>query len=118
MVGCSFLSLGIFSATEMIAPMVNDKLTTGVLLWAVKDIIVMGVIAVSFGILATGIGFIKKSVPTTIVSAVVIVSVLSNLISGALTNDMFLLITMLIATAGALFVAGVLVGKVTHMEVE
>lgn len=72
----------------------------------------------SLGILATGIGFIKKSVPTTIVSAVVIVSVLSNLIAGALTNDMFLLITMIITMAAALFVAGTLVGKVNRMEVE
>jgi hypothetical protein len=118
MVTCSFLSLGIFSATEMIAPMVNDKLTTGVLLGAVKDIIIMAVIAVSLGILATGIGFIKKSVPTTIVSAVLIVSVLSNLMSGALTNDMFLLIVMLITTAVALLTVGILAKKVNHMEVE
>jgi ABC-type transport system involved in multi-copper enzyme maturation permease subunit len=115
---CGLLSLVIFSATELISPMVNDTLTPGVVLGAAKSVLIMAVIAAALGIVAAGIGFIKKSVPATIVSSVIMVSVLSNIASGALTNDAFLFILMGISAAVALLVGWIFMGKVNHMEVE
>lgn len=118
MIICNLLGLGVFSITESISPMVTGTLTTGILLNAIKGIIMMAVIAASLSIMAAGIGFIKKSVPTTIVSAVVMVSVLCNLMSGALTNSVFLYVLTGISLTAALFVSVLLMGKVNNMEVE
>lgn len=118
MVLCSLLSLGIFSITEQFAPMVNDTLTASTLLGAVKNILVMAVIAPALGVVAAGIGFMQKSVPTTIVSAVVMVSVLGNLMSGALQNAAFSLALLGISVVAGLFICTLLMGKVNTMEVE
>lgn len=115
---CNLLSLGIFAATEHIAPMVSDTMTTDIIIKAIKGTVVMGFTAASLGVVATGVGFIKKSVPTTIVSSVVMVAVLGNLMSGALTNEGFLYIILGISVAAALMVTAFLMSKVNTMEVE
>lgn len=118
MVICSFAALGIFSLTEQFAPMVSDTLTVATLLGAAKNILVMAVIAPALGVVAAGIGFIQKSVPTTIVSAVVMVSVLGNMMSGALQNAAFSVVLLGISVVAAALVCGLLMGKVNVMEVE
>ncbi len=118
MIACSLLSLGIFALTELLFPMVENAFTVTVFLGAAKGVVIMAVIAATLGLIATGIGFIKKSVPTTIVSAVIMVSVLSNIVSGALTNVGFLFILTGISASAAILVGVILMGKVNHMEVE
>lgn len=118
MLVCCVLALGIFSITEQFAPMVSDTLTVATLLATVKNILVMAVIAPSLGIVATGIGFIQKSVPTTIVSAVVMISVLGNFMSGALQNAAFSLVLLCISVLAAAISCGFLMRKVNTMEVE
>ena len=115
---CSLLALGIFSVSEQIAPMVNDTMTAATLVAAARNIVIMAVIAPALGIVATGIGFIRKSVPTTIVSAVVMISVLGNFMSGALQNVAFSIVLLFISVAAAAITCGFLMGKVNTMEVE
>ena len=115
---CSLLALGIFSVSEQFAPMVNDTMTAATLLAAVRNIIIMAVIAPALGIVAAGIGFIRKSVPTTIISAVIMVSVLGNFMSGALQNIAFSVVLMFISVAAAAITCGFLMAKVSTMEVE
>ena len=115
---CSVLALGIFSITEQFAPMVSDTLTAATLLQSMRNILIMAVIAPSLGVVAAGIGFIQKSVPTTIVSAVVMISVLGNFMSGALQNAAFSLVLLCISALAAALTCGLLMGKVNTMEVE
>lgn len=115
---CSLLSLGIFSVSEQIAPMVNDTLTAATLAAVARNICIMAVIAPALGIVAAGIGFIRKSVPATIVSAVVMISVLGNFMSSALQNVAFSVVLLFISAAAAAFTCCILMGKVNAMEVE
>lgn len=115
---CNLLSLVIFAVTERFVPMVNDTMTIDTITTAIKGTVVMGLTSASLGVVATGIGFIKKSVPTTIVSSVVMVAVLGNLMSGALTNEGFLYVLLGISMTSALTVAVILMNKVNSMEVE
>lgn len=115
---CSLLVLGVFSLTEQFAPLVKDTLTAEILLDTVKNIAVTGLIAPALGIVAVGIGFIQKSVPATIVSAVVMVSLLGNFMSGAMQNPAFSLILLVITVAVAVLFCIILMGKVNMMEVE
>ena len=118
MLVCCVLSLGIFSITEQFAPMVNDALTAATLLAAAKNIVVMAVIAPALGVVAAGIGFTQKSVPATIVSAVVMISVLGNFMSGALQNAAFSVVLLFMSVGAAVITCGFLMGKVNTMEVE
>lgn len=118
MVVCSLLVLGLFSVSEQIAPLVSDTLTAATLVAAVRNIIIMAAMAPALGIVAAGFGFIKKSVPTTIVSAVVMVSVLGNFLSGALQNVAFSIVLLFISVAAAAITSGLLMKKVSTMEVD
>lgn len=118
MVICNLLSLGIFGITEKIEPMVSDTMTTDIIAKAIRGTIIMGFTAASLGVVATGVGFIKKSVPTTIVSSVVMVAVLGNIMSGALTNVGFLYVLLGISALTAIIVTTILMGKVKAMEIE
>ena len=118
MTACSLLALGVFSLSEQIAPMVNDTMTAATLVSAARNIVIMAVIAPALGIVAAGIGFIRKSVPTTIVSAVVMISVLGNCMSGALQNVAFSIVLLFISVAAAAITCGFLMRKVNTMEVE
>ncbi|MGF7012175.1 ABC-type transport system involved in multi-copper enzyme maturation permease subunit [Lachnospiraceae bacterium PF1-22] len=118
MIVCSLLALGIFVITEQFAPMVNDTLSRIMVLRMTRNIILMASIAPLLGIVATGIGFIRKSIPTTIVTAVVMISVLGNLMSGALQNDKFLVVLLFIAVAASVIACGCLMFEVNRMEVE
>lgn len=114
---CSVIALGIFCITESIAPMMADTLSAGMILHALKGAVVMAVIAPCLGIVATGLGFVKKSVPTTIVAAVAMVSVLGNILSAALSNSAFLYVLLGISAGAALLVGAVLTRQVNNMEV-
>lgn len=115
---CSVIALGIFSLTEQFSPMVDDTLTMATILSALRSIVVMAIIAPSLGIVATGIGFVSKSVPAAIISAVVMVSLVGNFMSSALQTPVFSLVLLGISVAAAMLSCIILAGKVNSMEVE
>ncbi|MEN1762289.1 hypothetical protein AAIG11_17590 [Anoxynatronum sibiricum] len=69
-----------------------------------------------------GIGYTKKSVPTTIISAVLLASLYSNIafvnIDNAAGADLFLMIFMGITITAGSITTTVLIKKVNHMEAE
>jgi hypothetical protein len=77
----------------------------------------MAIIAASIGIISTGIGFIKKSIPTTIVSAVLMASLMSNVVvnTTAKMNAMYLFGLFMILVAILFSIS--LIRKVNLMEV-
>lgn len=108
----------IFGVTENFAHLVSGNFTFSIMLQAVETTLVMAFIAASIGVVAVGIGFIKKSVPTTIVSAVLIASLMCNIVvnttSSRITMYLFATIMILIGAIFGVF----LIKKVTVMEVE
>ena len=110
-----FLTFGI---TENFIHLVGKAFTLSIMLQVLENTLIMSLIAASIGIAAVGIGFIKKSVPATIVSAVLIASLMCNIVVNASLNR----VTMYILTAVMILVGAVfsmfLIKKINIMEVE
>lgn len=108
----------IFGLSNQFTHLVNEKFTFSVMIHAVEITLIMSIVATSIGIVSVGIGFIKKSVPTTIISAVLISSLMCNIVFNATANKMamylFAIVMMLI---GILF-SMILMKKVNTMEAE
>lgn len=122
MIICNLLAFGIFSVSESISPLVDGMLSVQTLLRTLKVTVIMAVTAAEIGITATGIGFLRKSVPATIVSAVLLSSLFCNIMFNSTSDinksDMTSVIFMSITVITGLAVAFVLMKKVNHMEVE
>lgn len=108
----------IFGITENFIHLVSESFTFSIMVQAVETTLVMALIAASVGVVAVGIGFIKKSVPTTIVSAVLIASIMCNIVanttSSRITMYIFAAVMILIGT----IISVILTKKVNVMEVE
>lgn len=121
MVLSNVLAFGVFSISEYFLPLVDEMLSFHTMLRAFKVTIIMAITAAEIGIIATGIGFIKKSVPTTIVSAVLLSSLFCNIMfnttSDISKSDMASIIFMGIAVIAGAIVKITLMKKVDHMEV-
>ena len=107
-----------FGITENFIHLVGKDFTLSIMLKVVENTLIMSLIAASIGVAAVGIGFIKKSIPTTIVSAVLIASLMCNIVINASLNR----VTMYVLTTVMIFVGTVfsifLIKKVNVMEVE
>ena len=107
-----------FGITENFIHLVGKDFTLSIMLKVVENTLIMSLIAASIGVAAVGIGFIKKSIPTTIVSAVLIASLMCNIV----INTSLSRVTMYVLTTVMIFVGIVfsifLIKKVNVMEVE
>jgi ABC-type transport system involved in multi-copper enzyme maturation permease subunit len=117
----NLLSFGIFSISESIVPLVEGALSAQTLLRALKVTVIMVVTAAGIGVIAMGIGFIKKSVPTTILSAVLLSSVFCNIMFNSTSDtnksDTASIIFMGITVIAGVFAAIIVMKKVNRMEV-
>lgn len=107
----------IFGISEQFIHLVNESLTFSIILQALKTTLLMSLVAASIGIVAVGIGFIKKSVPTTIVSAVLIASLMCNVVNTTSSNRVMYLFAIVMMSIGILF-SMLLMKKINIMEVE
>lgn len=108
----------IFGISEHIIHLVNEDFTLSIMLQAIETTLAMSLVAGGIGIIAVGIGFVKKSVPTTIVSAVLIASLMCNVVVSATSSKgvMYLLAIAVLSTA--MLVIMCLLKTVNKMEVE
>lgn len=108
----------IFGVSEQFLHLVSGNFTYSIMFQAIETTLIMSLIAASIGIVAVGIGFIKKSVPTTIVSSVLIASLMCNIVVNTTSSR----ITMYIFVAVMIFIgimfSAILMKKVEVMEVE
>lgn len=108
----------IFGITERFMHLVAQEFTFSIMLQALKTTLFMSLIAANIGIIAVGIGFIKKSVPTTIISAVLIASLMCNIVVNTTSNKIVMCIcTILMILIGIIF-SLIIIKKVDTMEVE
>ncbi|CAM4335239.1 ABC transporter permease [Paenibacillus tarimensis] len=110
--------LVIFSITESISPIVNDTLSSELLLSIVKTIFVLSITVNGISLIAMRIGFMKRSVPATIVTAFLLCAVVGNIVISSFGNDVLLLILLgVVALAGAIVIIE-LMKKVNSMEID
>lgn len=115
---CTLLPIFVFAATESFAPIVSDTMTSAILIKAVGTIVVSLVAVSAIGLLAMRIGFIKKSVPATLISAFILSAIYGNIAIGSAGN---FIISLLIIGVSLLVILAVFVPlshKINHMEVE
>jgi acyl dehydratase len=98
--------------------LVNEEFTLSIMLQAVETTLIMSFIAASIGIVAVGIGFIKKSVPTTIVSAMLIASLMCNIVASTTSSKTVMYIFAIVMIFIGILFSMILIKKVNIMEVE
>ena len=117
MVICNFIVFLIFGITENFIHLVGNNFTVSIISNIVENTILMSAIAATIGVIAVGIGFIKKSVPTTIISAVLLASLMCNIVVNANPNR-----AAMYVLAAAMVMIGILCSiflmkKINKMEV-
>ncbi len=118
MIISNFIIFLIFGIAENFMHLVNEKFTLAIMLQAIETTLIMSFIAASIGTVAVGIGFIKKSVPTTIVAAVLIASLMCNIVANTTSSKTVMYtFAMIMILIGILF-SMILIKKVNSMEVE
>lgn len=108
----------IFGISEHIIHLVNEDFTLSIMLQAIETTLAMSLVAGGIGIIAVGIGFVKKSTPTTIVSAVLIASLMCNVVVSATSNKGVMYLFAIAVLSTALLIIMCLLKTVIKMEVE
>jgi hypothetical protein len=108
----------IFGITEKFIHLTSEEFTVSSFLQAVTTTLVMAFIAASIGVVAVGIGFIKKSIPTTIISAVLMASLMANIVVSTTANRLVMYAFAMVIIFIGTIMAMLLIKKVISMEVE
>ncbi len=115
---CRMLPVGIFALTETFSPIVSDVMTSDILMKAFFSMFVSFVAASAIGLLSMRIGFIKKSIPTTLISAFILSGIYGNI---AISSEEKPSISLIITTVSLLIIFAILFTlsrKINQMEVE
>jgi len=114
---CNIAVISLFSAISNAVGILPETFTTSEFLYLLKTTAVLSLLAASVGLVAMRIGFIKKSLSWTIVSAIILVGPCGNLFS-LFPNRTFtiMLIEMAILLVIGLIVFLELLSKVNKME--
>ncbi|MDQ1143432.1 ABC-type transport system involved in multi-copper enzyme maturation permease subunit [Bacillus sp. SORGH_AS 510] len=117
MITSSIIIFIIFGISESISPVVDGNITFEIIKRAAKTTFFMSISAVSVGIISMAIGFIKKSIPTTIISAVLLCSLLSNIVAGSISTDSPMVIFTIILVLISVLVINIMTRTINCMEV-
>lgn len=115
---CTILPIYIFSATESFSPIVSDTMTSNLFIKAMSNMAVSLIAVSAIGLLAMGIGFIKKSVSVTLISAFILSGLYGNIAVSSAGNFAVTFLIAGISLVAILVVFVTLSHKINHMEVE
>lgn len=118
MVNSNLAIFFMFGITENFIHLISEDFTFSIMLQAIETTIIMAFIAASIGVVAVGIGFIKKSIPTTIVSAVLIASLMCNIVVNTTANRTMMFVIASVIIFIGIIISMFLIKKVNSMEVE
>ncbi len=115
---CTAIPYIVFSITESVSPIVvQDVMTMGLIEDALKTLGVSVLALGGIGIVSLRIGFIQKSVPTTLISALLLSAIYGNTAINA-NNILFRILISGIGVVVTVTVIVELSNKVNKMEVE
>lgn len=112
------LSVGIFVLTEAFSPIVSDVMTSDIIITAFCNLLVSFVAVSAIGLLSMRIGFIKKSISATLISAFILLGIYGNISISNMGTPAISLIIIGISLIVILIVLVTLCRKINHMEVE
>lgn len=117
MVLCSGAAEVIFFITETMFPLCGDKLTLEVVFSSFGSILCNAVLAGMLGLLSLWIGLFKKSVPVTIVAAVIGASLVCQVLSAAVAFRPVGAIVFIIAAVLTACAVKNMIDQIENMEV-
>jgi len=115
---CMSISILVFAATESIAPIVSDTMTNNLFMKTLRMTFESSVAIIAIGLLSMGIGFLKRSVSITLISAFVLSGIYGNVAVSASANPAISLPVVGISLVIILLVLLTLSNKINYMEVE
>lgn len=113
----TIISLTIFSATEMLFSLVPDIYTLNTIINILLETILCAVYSLFISIISLRIGFQKKSVQITIVSAIILASCSANIISTMSYSRIPFSITWIVIAIIAIVCYIGFIGKVRELEI-
>lgn len=115
---CTILPIGIFITTESFAPIVPDTMTSNIVITAFANMMISFVAVSAIGLLSMSIGFVKKSVSVTLISAFILSGLYGNIAINRAGNIVVSLLIVGVSLIAILTVLFALSHKINHMEVE
>ncbi|MBD3861571.1 bacitracin ABC transporter permease [Bacillus sp. 28A-2] len=114
---CSIIpSFVVFSVTEMLFPIVHDKLTADIFFTLIKTFLVFTCCVNGIGMMAMRVGLMKKSIFITILTAIVLCAVLGNVSIAIYGNDQLNLVLSGVMIVAVLIVILELPGKMDRLQ--
>ncbi|MNO22395.1 ABC-2 family transporter protein [compost metagenome] len=116
----NLLIFSVFGLSDLYFSFMELSFTVEMFISVITNTLMMAVIMPMLGIVAVGVGFIKKSVPVTILSAVILSSIFCNIIFnviGVKWGFAIILIFMLLTVIAAIITIASLKKRVEVMEV-
>ena len=114
---CGAVIQAVFFLTESLFPLCSDKLTINVFLQSLGFLLSCSILAGLLGVVSLWFGFRKKSVSMTIVASVVLVTIVCQIISAALTFLPIMGIVFGVTGIFAVLAMQYLLKQVKNMEV-
>lgn len=114
---CGAVIQAVFFLTESLFPLCSDKLTINVFLQSLSFLLSCSILAGLLGVVSLWFGFRKKSVSMTIVASVVLVTIVCQIISAALTFLPIMGIVFGVTGIFAVLAMQYLLKQVKNMEV-
>ena len=114
---CGIVIDSVFFVTENLFPLMCDHLTWETIGWAFLFLLCHSLLAGAVALLSIWIGFLKQSIPVTIVTAVITATILCQVLSAAFSFRPVLFILLGIAVIAAMVAVKGLFYQVENMEV-
>lgn len=114
---CGIVIGGVFLITENWLPLCADQLTWETVLWAFLSCLCHSFLAGAVTLLSIWIGFLKKSIPVTIVAAVIMATILCQALSAVYSFRPVLFCLSGVAVIGTAMAVRSMLNQVENMEV-
>lgn len=114
---CGIVIGGVFFFTESLFPLCADNLTWETIGWAFLSLLFHSLLAGAVALLSIWIGLLKKSIPVTIVAAVIAATILCQVLSAAFSFRPVLFILLGVAAILTMVAVRSMFYQVESMEV-
>lgn len=118
MLFCTAIPFAVFMVSESFAQIVPDTLTGGILTEVCTTTAISLFAVNAIGLISVRIGWIKKSVPATLISSFILSGIYGNIAISGAEKPMVLLLMVSVSLVAIVVVLVTLSNKIYHMEVE
>lgn len=113
---CTSIPIAIFSLTETVLPIVSDTISADLLTETVQMIIFSALSVSTAGLLAMGMGFIRKSITVTLISVIFFLCIYGNIAIGTSGHIPAMLSVVGVSLISVTVVLILLSNKINQME--